>query len=623
MADHEIKFILQAQDFASQKFAQLSDNVKASGKSAGNFVSDFAPLIATGGVVAATLMACVDAANKEEQAITDGARAAANAVGSFDVAKQAITQLNDEMEAIGFETDDTAQAFQLLVNSGRSVEQAMDDTVDILATAADRHISVQKAVKILLREEGEYADALKEKNRELDGVNDKISEYSDTIAKLNEQLGMTKSEERALRDLNTSRERAVQDITEAQDEQTDRMKEADKEVMRAQLDVNRINQEHAADQDEEARKQEKLVRAQERLQDATDRRNRLQKDGEKEIADLTQRVGDIDQDIADKKEDIADRQKEVNDKLTEYKAKMEEAQKAASDLTTQIDSLKTSQDKEIETIKNANEVRELSVTGMEKQKQAANKVENAMEAVGRALRPLTDSLLDQIVVAFDWLAGKDPIGDLINRIGAVAGASGNLLVVSIQTFVIEPVATAMSEFFTSIKDKWDKLWDDFSKSVNEIGATVKKNIEQFITDVTKAFTDFVAKGIQWGIDLINNFAKGIEDAINSVSGWVKNIIQGGSKVSVELTQGAEGLAASGVVPLAAGGIITQPTLALLGEGGENEYVIPEHKLAGLRGGAPTFVLNLNVAGNIDEKNREFVVETVQQEFATLWRSQSR
>ena len=45
--------------------------------------------------------------------------------------------------------------------------------------------------------------------------------------------------------------------------------------------------------------------------------------------------------------------------------------------------------------------------------------------------------------------------------------------------------------------------------------------------------------------------------------------------------------------MASGGMVDRPTLALLGEGGEREYVIPESKM---RGGVQLGGIHLNVAG---------------------------
>jgi len=620
MADQKINIIIQAQDKASAAFNQLRNNMKASGQSAKSFATDFAPLIATGALVAAALWKCVEAANQEEQAITDGARAAAKAVGSFEVAKEAITELNIAMEEQGFETQDTAQAFQLLVNSGRSVEQAMSDTANILAYAEAKHISVQKAVKILLREEGEFAEALKDKRTELDATNDKITEYSDSIEELNKQLGISKSEERALRDLNTDKERATTDLADAQEELREKMNESNDDVLDAQRELAKIRKEPVKNAEDEIRKQERLETATERLNDAIKRKDKTAKDGAKDIERANQRITDIDTNIADKNEDIKDRQQEVNDKITQYTEKLDAAKTAAGDLTTQIDSLKLSQDKEIETIKEANLIRGESVTGMEKQKDAANKVETAMEKIGVALRPATDSLLDQIIVAFEWLAGKDPVGDFFKRIGVVVSASGALLSIAIETFVVGPIKTAFTDFITDVQAKWDTFWTALLTAVTTTAEKIKTNIETFITNITTAFTNFVKNAVAWGTDLINNFAKGIEEAIAGISGWIANIIKGvTATIQIETTGGATGLVAQGVRPLAAGGIITSPTMALLGEGGENEYVIPESKMKAWMGGNKGATVNYYI---YEQKNARLLAGEIGKELLNVLGSSS-
>lgn len=49
--------------------------------------------------------------------------------------------------------------------------------------------------------------------------------------------------------------------------------------------------------------------------------------------------------------------------------------------------------------------------------------------------------------------------------------------------------------------------------------------------------------------------------------------------------------------MASGGIVDRPTLALLGEGGEREYVIPESKMPGLSFGG----INISISGGDDPR----------------------
>jgi hypothetical protein len=64
--------------------------------------------------------------------------------------------------------------------------------------------------------------------------------------------------------------------------------------------------------------------------------------------------------------------------------------------------------------------------------------------------------------------------------------------------------------------------------------------------------------------------------------------------------------ASGVVPLAQGGIVTKPTLSLIGEGGEPEAVIPLSKMKETMGGGVTVNIQTGV-GDPVEIGRQVVV----------------
>lgn len=52
----------------------------------------------------------------------------------------------------------------------------------------------------------------------------------------------------------------------------------------------------------------------------------------------------------------------------------------------------------------------------------------------------------------------------------------------------------------------------------------------------------------------------------------------------------------GVSGFAHGGVVSRPTLALIGEGGEREYVIPESRMGSAGGGSSTFHVHLNLSG---------------------------
>lgn len=140
-------------------------------------------------------------------------------------------------------------------------------------------------------------------------------------------------------------------------------------------------------------------------------------------------------------------------------------------------------------------------------------------------------------------------------------------------------------------------------------------VNKFITDMTAAFAKVITDGLKWGADLVSNILKGIQDKAAEI---VAAAAAAASSAAQALLGGASGLAATGVRPLAEGGIITQPTMAILGEGGENEYVIPESKMAAwMGGGRGATNITINVQGaNDPEQTARSVFSLLMQELGT-------
>ena len=63
--------------------------------------------------------------------------------------------------------------------------------------------------------------------------------------------------------------------------------------------------------------------------------------------------------------------------------------------------------------------------------------------------------------------------------------------------------------------------------------------------------------------------------------------------------GKKGLSIGNIPTLAQGGIVTRPTLAMIGEGGESEAVIPLSKLGSMGAGGVHIHLEGAIYGSID------------------------
>lgn len=113
---------------------------------------------------------------------------------------------------------------------------------------------------------------------------------------------------------------------------------------------------------------------------------------------------------------------------------------------------------------------------------------------------------------------------------------------------------------------------------------------KFITWVTEKLTPvFTAIGekIIWVIEKVEALI-GAFSRLNIVQG-AKNLIGGAIGGAKDFIGNVIG-GAKGLIGLASGGIVTSPTLAMIGEGGEPEAVIPLSKLSGMGGG---IIVNIN------------------------------
>jgi len=128
---------------------------------------------------------------------------------------------------------------------------------------------------------------------------------------------------------------------------------------------------------------------------------------------------------------------------------------------------------------------------------------------------------------------------------------------------------------------------------------IAAGIALLVTGLAIAYKKF--EGFRKVVNTVANFVLGYFETI--INGWImviNGIIRGYNKIpglgDIELLDNVtlprirsggpdtEGLSASRIVALAEGGIVTAPTLALIGEGGESEAVIPLSKLGNMGGG---------------------------------------
>ena len=185
-----------------------------------------------------------------------------------------------------------------------------------------------------------------------------------------------------------------------------------------------------------------------------------------------------------------------------------------------------------------------------------------------AIGPLVSSLapLGQILISIftgpvGWIALAAAAGVAIyafrDQIGAAFEAIGSLLATTAQLFnemLLQPIIKASRSVFDGIVSIFNRIGDAL-KAPFQAAANVVRGIFNGV------------------INVVNRQIAGVIGAINT-------LIRGANAALSRLRLPAIPLLPVPQVPaFAEGGVVGRPTLAMVGEGGEREYIIPESKMA--------------------------------------------
>lgn len=150
---------------------------------------------------------------------------------------------------------------------------------------------------------------------------------------------------------------------------------------------------------------------------------------------------------------------------------------------------------------------------------------------------------------------------------------------------------------------------DIPEKIGDLATSVK---DKFV-EVGSAILDGIADGIGAATDFVGDFARGVgngiigfinRNVIDKINGFLPNDL-GWGPFSVDLPDNP----LSHIPMLAEGGIVTKPTLAMIGEGGESEAVIPLSKLGNFGGNSSqTFNVTVNMPSG---SNGDDVVRALQ------------
>ena len=228
---------------------------------------------------------------------------------------------------------------------------------------------------------------------------------------------------------------------------------------------------------------------------------------------------------------------------------------------------------------------------------------------------------------------RDQIGEAFAKIGEIIKAAWNIY----KSIWIDPVINAGKAIYNFFRENWDQIYDTVSGVVKKIFDFYKKTfidpilklgkkLLKEISDIFKKVEDVVSQVAKAAFEFFNNtFFKPITEAgraiyrffadtfqrigqaimapiraamdfiksiVNAVLGGIGNVINGFIRGINNLIGAANNISSKingpqisylptvNMPQFAKGGVVNGPTLAMVGEGGEPEYIIPQSKAAG-------------------------------------------
>ena len=176
----------------------------------------------------------------------------------------------------------------------------------------------------------------------------------------------------------------------------------------------------------------------------------------------------------------------------------------------------------------------------------------------------------------------------------------------------------VTEAWTWLQETWSKIATFFKKKVTDPVSAAWNGMISSIKGAWQAFSGFIPKVIETAVgkvkDIFNGIIQGIAKGINAVVRELNKLLRdynSAARAAGNVAPQIKLLPQLDIPALAQGGVTRSPTLALIGEGGEPEYVIPESKmgrasanyLSGARGGAviPAFAEG-GFVGSIQERS---------------------
>jgi len=229
--------------------------------------------------------------------------------------------------------------------------------------------------------------------------------------------------------------------------------------------------------------------------------------------------------------------------------------------------------------------------------------------IGPRIRPMLEALGDFIATAANWLV-EDGLPMMVDKLIEL----GNALTEWIKPRIV-PALTALGEFVVTIAN-WllTTALPKIAEQMARLGWAMVQWIYDLFPDLLRGLREFIAVVGRWitneAIPQIFSWFKGLGRKM--IDGIVDGIKAAAGKIGDALTSipgvsQARDLigAVGGILPFADGGIVTGPTLGLIGEAGP-EAVIPLDRMDSMGG---TYNITVNMPPGSDGRD---VVEALRQ-----------
>ncbi len=217
----------------------------------------------------------------------------------------------------------------------------------------------------------------------------------------------------------------------------------------------------------------------------------------------------------------------------------------------------------------------------------------AKESIGAALLPVVAQLIDKLIPLAEWVQQNTQV--VVILAGVIGGLSAAVLAINAAMKVYQATLVVVKVAQAAL---------NFVMSANPIGVV--------ILAIAALVAAFIILEKKFGV--VSNAVEFLgEQFYRWIINPLKQIIDlaGRAASAVGAIAGGIGGAISAVIPgLAEGGIVTSPTLAMIGEGGEPEAVIPLSQLDRFGGaGGINITINSTVA---DDRLGDVIVNALRQ-----------